>query len=172
MSASRHRLLGAILFAGIVSACASLLGVDDPTLGDPTTVAAEAGGPTGSDVSLGSKNDVGPKIRLESQAPTIEQGGGLDGEAVSKTMGQRMPALVGCVEDALKRNPNVKLEKVVLVMQVGTSGAVKTAGIEPKRVELTDWGGCIVQRAKKITFPPADSESEIQLPLVLGASMQ
>ncbi|MBL8951370.1 MAG: zinc-ribbon domain-containing protein [Myxococcaceae bacterium] len=131
-----------------------------------------SGGPTGSDVSLGSKSDVGPKVRLESQAPTVEKGGGLDGEAVAKTMGQRMPALVGCVEDALKRNPNVKLEKVTLVMQVGTSGAVKGAGIEPKRVELTDWGGCIIQRAKKISFPPADSESEIQLPLVLGASMQ
>jgi hypothetical protein len=25
-------------------------------------------------------------------------------------------------------------------------------------------------RAKKITFPPADSESEIQIPLVLGAT--
>jgi len=131
-----------------------------------------SGGPVGSDVSLGSKNDVGPKIRLESQAPTIEKGGGLDSEAVAKTMGERMKALVGCVEDALKRNPNVKLEKVTLVLQVGTSGAVKSAGLEPKRVELTDWGGCIVQRAKKISFPAADSESEIQIPLVLGASMQ
>ncbi len=131
-----------------------------------------SGGPTGSDVSLGSKNDVGPKIRLESQAPTIEKGGGLDSDAVAKTMGERMKALVGCVEDALKRNPNVKLEKVTLVLQVGESGAVKSAGLEPKRVELTDWGGCIVQRAKKIAFPAAESESEIQIPLVLGASMQ
>lgn len=131
-----------------------------------------SGGPVGSDVSLGSKSDVGPKIRLESQAPTIEKGGGLDADAVAKTMNERMKALVGCVEDALKRNPNVKLEKVVLVMQVGTSGAVKSVSLEPKRVELTDWGGCLRDRAKKITFPAADSESEIQIPLVLGASMQ
>ncbi|MBK7863925.1 MAG: zinc-ribbon domain-containing protein [Archangiaceae bacterium] len=128
-------------------------------------------GPTGSEVSLGSKSDVGPKVRLESQAPTIEKGGGLDADAVAKTMNERMKALVGCVEDALKRNPNVKLEKVVLVMQVGTSGAVKGVSLEPKRVELTDLGGCLRDRAKKITFPAADSDSEIQIPLVLGAAM-
>jgi predicted Zn finger-like uncharacterized protein len=130
-----------------------------------------SGGPSGSAVDLGSKSDVGPKVRLESQAPTIEKGGGLEPDAVAKTMNERMKALVGCVEDALKRNPNVKLEKVTLVMQVGTSGAVKAVSLEPKRVELTDWGGCLRDRAKKITFPPADSESEIQIPLVLGAAM-
>lgn len=130
-----------------------------------------SGGPAGSVVDLGSKNDVGPKIRIASEAPTVEKGGGLDADVVAKTMGERMKALVGCVEDALKRNPNVKLEKVVLVLQVGTSGAVKAVSLEPKRVELTDWGACIRDRAKKITFPAADSESEIQIPLVLGAAM-
>lgn len=131
-----------------------------------------SGGPSGSVVSLGAKSDVGPKVRMESSAPTVEKGGGLEPDAVAKVMNERMKALVGCVEDALKRNPNVKLEKVTLVMDVGTSGAVKTAGLEPKRVELTDWGGCIRDRAKKISFPPADSESEIQIPLVLGAAFQ
>ena len=69
-------------------------------------------------MSLGGKTDVGPKIRMESEAPTIEKGGGLDNEAVTKVMGERMKALTGCVEDFLKRNPNGKLEKVVLVLQI------------------------------------------------------
>ena len=46
---------------------------------------------------------------------------------------------------------------------------MKGASLEPKRLELTDWGACIRNRAKKIAFPPADSETELQVPLVLSA---
>jgi predicted Zn finger-like uncharacterized protein len=130
-----------------------------------------SGGPSGSDVTLGAKSDVGPKVRIESSAPTIEKGGGLDQAAVNKVMSERMKALTGCVEDALKRNPNVKLEKTMLVIDVAQSGAVKAAELSPKRIELTDWGGCIRDRARKIVFPAADGESQIEIPLVLGAQV-
>jgi predicted Zn finger-like uncharacterized protein len=131
-----------------------------------------AGGPKGSDVTLGAKSDVGPKNRLENSAPIVEKGGGLDPDVVSKVMGERMKGLQGCVEDALKRNPNVRLEKATLVLEVGTSGAVKGSGLEPKRLELTDWGGCIRDRARKITFPASDGETQVQIPLLLAASVQ
>jgi predicted Zn finger-like uncharacterized protein len=130
-----------------------------------------SGGPTGSDVDLGKKSDVGPKVHVDSSTPTVEKGGGLDTDAVSKVMAERMKAFTGCVEDALKRNPNVKLEKLTVVIEVASSGAVKGASLDPKRLELTDWGGCVRDKAKRIVFPAADGESQIEIPLVLGAQV-
>jgi predicted Zn finger-like uncharacterized protein len=130
------------------------------------------GGPANSDVSLGAKNDVGPKVRqIEASAPVVEKGGGLDAEAVQKVMAERMKAFTGCVEEALKKNPNVKLEKTVVVLDVATSGAVKSVTLQPHRLELTDWGGCIRDKAKRIVFPSADGESQIEIPLLLGAQV-
>ena len=106
-----------------------------------------------------------PQLLVWVNSPTV---------TMSEMASDTRPVLVsitGCVEEALKKNPNVKLEKTVVVLDVASSGAVKSVALQPHRLELTDWGGCIRDKAKRIVFPSADGESQIEIPLLLGAQV-
>ncbi len=119
------------------------------------------------------RKDAAPKLRgVETNAPAPSSAGGLPDDAAAKVVAQSQPAFQGCIEQSLRRNPNLKVGKVAVVVQVVKSGVVKSASIEPKKHLATDWGECLVNRARKMVFPPfsGDDEAEVQVPLVVGFS--
>ncbi len=120
------------------------------------------------------KKDVGPKLRGggDEAAPPTAHAGGLDDAAAAKVVAQSQPAFQSCIENALRRNPGLKVGKVIMHVSIGKSGAVKGTTIAPKVHEASDWGTCLAERAKRMVFPPfdGDDEAEIEVPLVVGVA--
>jgi hypothetical protein len=119
------------------------------------------------------KKDRGPKVRAEDDARSKSHAGGLDEKEAAKVVSNSQGAFQGCIEEALRRNPNLKVGKVAISVTVAPSGTVKAANIEPKTHENSEWGACLMQRAKRMVFPPfdGDEEAEVQVPLVVGVSL-
>lgn len=117
------------------------------------------------------KNSKGPRVRLEDRdkGPATASSG-LTQEAISKTVADKLKSFESCIEQALRRNPNLSVGPIEVVINVGMSGAVKSSGIDPAKHESSDWGQCMMQAAKRITFPASDGETEVKLPLKVGIS--
>ena len=135
-----------------------------------------SGNSSGSPVNLDSlKTDARVKVKpVFEDKPVVSEGSGLSAKAVSETVGKSQNAFQMCIEQALHKNPNMKVGKVTLVVEVGASGTVKTSGFEQKAYEMSDWGSCIRDRAKRMVFPQAsaDEETRVEIPLVVGVAMQ
>jgi hypothetical protein len=119
------------------------------------------------------KKDRGPKVRRDDDGAAKAHAGGLDEAEAAKVVAHSQMAFQDCIESGLRRNPNLKVGKVAMAVTVAPSGAVKGAAIVPKVHETSDWGSCLMQRAKRMVFPPFDGEeeAEIQVPLVVGVSL-
>jgi hypothetical protein len=120
------------------------------------------------------KKDRGPKIRGDDGEGAAKQHvGGLDESEAAKVVAHSQMAFQDCIESALRRNPNLKVGKVSMAVTVAPSGVVKGASIAPKVHETSDWGACLMTRAKRMVFPPfdGDDEAEIQVPLVVGVAL-
>lgn len=112
------------------------------------------------------------KDRNKGQAGMeVNKAGGLSDDAAMKTINQNIKGFNACIENALRRNPNLAVGNVQVVITVGTSGTVKTASVEPKKHEGSDWAQCMVSAAKRITFTASDGETELQVPFKVGVSM-
>lgn len=134
--------------------------------GDPTLLGGSGPGAVGT-----LRKDAVPKLRgVDTAAPAPATSGGLDDAVAAKVVAQSQPAFQGCIEEGLRRNPSMKVGKVSVVVLVAKSGVVKSASINPKQHEGSNWGGCLMQRAKRMVFPPfeGDDEAEVQVPLVVG----
>lgn len=120
-----------------------------------------------------SKANIGPRIKGEQKAADSTQGG-LDDAAAGKVVASSQAAFQGCIEEALKRQPNLKVGKITLTVHVGSSGTVIRTELEPRIHELSDWGKCLRERAKRMVFPAfaGDEETAVQIPLVVGVSVQ
>ena len=137
--------------------------------GDPTLPTGGMAAFYGQDEG---KRAIAPKIR-GGDAPAQQHAGGLDDASAARVVSSSQPAFQSCIEGGLRRNPNLKVGKIVMHVTVARSGTVKGATIEPRQHENSDWGGCLQQRAKRMVFPPfeGDDEAEIEVPLVVGVSL-
>jgi hypothetical protein len=119
------------------------------------------------------KKDRGPKIRSGDEGAAKEHAGGLDEADAAKVVAHSQMAFQDCIENALRRNPSLKVGKVSMAVSVAPSGVVKGASIAPKVHETSDWGACLLTRARRMVFPPfgGDEEAEIQVPLVVGVAL-
>ncbi len=120
------------------------------------------------------KTSVGPRVRVDADRPTVDSStGGLSEEAVSKVVSQSQPAFQQCIEAELHKNPNFKGGRFDIVATVGSSGAVKSAVISKKEIELSDLGDCLRRRARRMAFPTfaGDEETEVHIPLIMSQGM-
>ena len=88
-----------------------------------------------------------------------------------QAVADKSKAFQTCIDGALRRNPNLAVGSITVVLNVGTSGAVRSAGIEPKKHEVTDWGQCIMSTGKRIVFPGSDAETQVELPFKVGVAV-
>ena len=119
------------------------------------------------------KKTVGPKVRKTDQenSNSAVNASGLSPEAVSKVVADKSKAFQLCIDQALHRNPNLAVGNITVVLNVGASGAVKSAAIEPKKHEGSDWAQCMMGAARRIVFPSSDGETQVELPFKVGVSM-
>ncbi|MBL8915443.1 MAG: zinc-ribbon domain-containing protein [Archangium sp.] len=120
------------------------------------------------------KRQIGPKKRRDEDA--ANPGGavntsGLSQEAVAKVVADKNKAFQLCIDNALRRTPNLAVGKLDVVLTVSPSGAVKSAALNPKKHEMTDWGQCMMSTGKRIVFPSSDAETQIELPFTVGVAV-
>lgn len=112
-----------------------------------------------------------PKGKVESAPSREALAGGLDEAQVTKVVGQSQPAFQGCIEAALKKNPNLRVGKITLAATVAPSGAVTWAEIDKRDVARSELGECLISRARRMVFTPFEGEeTELQIPLMVTAS--
>jgi hypothetical protein len=116
----------------------------------------------------------GPKVRKDdgepAQGPQVNAAG-LSQEAAMKVVADKSKAFQQCVETALHRNPNLAVGNILVVLTVGASGAVKSATVEPRKHEASDWAQCMMAAAKRIVFPGSDGETQLELPFKVGVAI-
>lgn len=115
----------------------------------------------------------GPKVRKGDDEPsgTEVNQGGLTQEAAMKVVADKLKAFQTCIDNALRRNPNLAVGNIVVVMNVGASGAVKSASVEPKKHEGSEWAQCMVSTGKRIVFPASDGDTTLELPFKVGVAV-
>lgn len=116
-----------------------------------------------------NKTNKGPKDRNNN--PNAIASAGLKDDVAAKVVSDNIKTFNLCIEEALRRNPNLKVGAITVKLTVGQSGAVTAATIDPAQHQNSDWGGCMIKAAKRIVFPGSDGETEVQIPLKLGVSM-
>ncbi|MEW6434941.1 MAG: GYF domain-containing protein [Myxococcota bacterium] len=119
------------------------------------------------------KKTVGPKVRKSDQeaAGATVNSAGLSPEAVAKVVADKSKAFQLCIDTALHRNPNLAVGNITVVLSVGASGAVKSAAIEPRKHEGSDWAQCMMGAARRIVFPASDGETQVELPFKVGVAL-
>jgi hypothetical protein len=121
-----------------------------------------------------AKTDKGPRVRKDAEVKEKDTStGGLSEDSVSKVVAQSQPAFQQCIEEELRKNPGFRGGKINIVATVGSSGVVKRAEIDRKDIDLSDLGGCLKKRAKRMQFSSfsGDEETEVHIPLILSATM-
>lgn len=120
----------------------------------------------------GDQVNKGPRVRAEDRPnqKTLDSSG-LSQEASQKVIADKIKGFEACVEQALRRTPNLAVGPIDVVLNVGASGAVTSANIVPAKHNNSDWGVCMRDVAKRIVFPKSDGETEVSLPLKVGVAM-
>jgi predicted Zn finger-like uncharacterized protein len=95
---------------------------------------------------------------------------GLTAEQVRKKLDEHKPALQGCVDEALRRDPNLKLGRIHIATTIAPSGQVTSARIDRRAVEHAPLGACLRKATRKIVFPPFTGEPfDVDIPIFVSA---
>ncbi|MGA9522769.1 MAG: AgmX/PglI C-terminal domain-containing protein [Myxococcaceae bacterium] len=120
-----------------------------------------------------SKKSVGPRLRkgAEEKATDTSSGGPSD-ESIAKVVANNQTAFQFCIEQELRKNPNLRVPKFYLVATVASSGVVKNAGIDRKDIDSSNLGECLKTRAKRMVFAQFSGDDvDVEIPLIVGVAM-
>jgi serine/threonine protein kinase len=105
--------------------------------------------------------EVGPALKAPSTSTSAKPSdGGV--AALNRAFAKRSGALQGCFArnaDALQGSPQVTIR-----FQVGVSGAVESASLQPAALTGTALGGCVLDVARKTVFPPQEKPVAFSIP--------
>lgn len=115
----------------------------------------------------------GPRIRKDAEAKaTNTNAGALSAEQISRVVQQSQSAFQSCIEQELRKNPNMRVPRFYIVATVAPSGVVKSTSIDRKDVDNTNLGECLKTRARRMTFAQFEGEEvDIEIPLIVGTAM-
>jgi hypothetical protein len=95
-------------------------------------------------------------------APALSQ------EQLLRKVDESKPALQGCVDEALKRDPSLRVGKILISTTIAPSGAVTSARIDQKAVDQSPLGACLKTAARKLQFPPFTGEAlAVDIPIAV-----
>jgi predicted Zn finger-like uncharacterized protein len=117
--------------------------------------------------------DKGPRVRRneEVRAPSSSTGG-LSPEELHKVVSGSQSAFQNCIEQELRKNPNLKLPRFYIRATVGNSGTVTGVSIDRREVDGTPLGECLKTRARRMTFAQfAGDELVVEIPLIVGVAL-
>jgi predicted Zn finger-like uncharacterized protein len=110
------------------------------------------------------KTEAKPKEMPEALAT------GLTADQVRRKLDDNKPALQGCIDEALRRDPNLRVGKIHIGTTIAPSGQVTQARIDKGTVEQSRLGACLRQVTKKIAFPAFSGDAfDVDIPIVVTA---
>src|SRR5207245_916522 len=78
---------------------------------------------------------------------------GLTAGQVRKKLDENKSALQGCIDEALKRDPNLRVGKIHIATTIAPTGQVTTAKIDKRTVNDSPLGSCLKRATMHIAFP-------------------
>ena len=157
----------ALVVAGAILAYALLYGRKDREPAAPADAAAPPPAATQSPAAAqgepkAEEKPAGAVPRESAAAPS------LDPDELKRKVDESKPALQGCVDEALKRDPALRVGKILISTTIAPSGAVTSARIDQKAVDQSPLGACLKTTARKMQFPPFAGEAfAVDIPIVV-----
>ena len=109
--------------------------------------------------------------RALAGAPALS--GGLTVEQVRKKLEENRGALRGCIDEALRRDPNLRVRKIHVATTIAPSGQVTAAEIDDRTVNQSPLGTCLKRATRRIVFPSFAGEPfDVDIPIVVTARVQ
>ncbi len=120
-----------------------------------------------------SKRSVGPRMRQGAEEKATDRSsGGPSDDAIAKVVTNNQQAFQFCIEQELRKNPNLRVPKFYLVATVASSGVVKKAGIDRREIDASNLGECLKARARRMVFAQFSGEDvDVEIPLIVGVAM-
>ena len=114
----------------------------------------------------------GPKAAPAAETPAPESAGEvLTSDQVRKKLDENKGALQSCIDDALHRNPNLRVGKILIATTISPSGAVTGAKIDKRTVDESPLGSCLKRATRRIVFPSFSGEGfEVDIPISVNAN--
>ena len=76
----------------------------------------------------------------------------------------------GCIDEALRRNPNLRVRKIHVATTIAPSGQVTAAEIDDRTVNQSPLGTCLKRATRRIVFPSFAGEPfDVDIPIVVTA---
>ena len=139
-----------------------------PPVSPVTTVpgpgpAAPTGAPSAATAPKADK----PAARAEARP---EPSTGLTADQVRRKLDENKGALQGCIDEALRRDPNLRVGKIHIATTIAPTGAVTQAKIDKNTVDQSPLGACLRRATRKIAFPAFSGEAfDVDIPIVVTA---
>ena len=110
------------------------------------------------------------QVPPQEAVPAPPSATGLTADQVHRKLDENKPALQGCVDEALRRDPQLKVGKIHVATTIAPSGAVTAARIDQPSVDESPLGACLKRVTKRIEFPQfAGSAFDVDIPIVVTA---
>ena len=95
---------------------------------------------------------------------------GLSADQVRKKLDDNKGALQGCIDEALRRDPNLRVGRIHISTTIAPSGQVTAARIDKRNVDDGPLGICLKRTTRKISFPSFTGEPfEVDIPITVTA---
>ena len=102
--------------------------------------------------------------------PAPPAAAGLTAEQVRRKLDEHKPALQGCVDDALRRDPNLRVGQIHVATTIAPTGEVTDARIDRQNVDESPLGACLKRATKQIVFPRfSGSAFDVDIPISVSA---
>jgi hypothetical protein len=125
---------------------------------------------------------VSPVAPAETSARTAEQkpaeapgpeptaaGPAVPPDVLKKKVDESMPALQGCVDQALQRDPALRLGRLLILATVAPNGTVTSTRIDKRTVDQSALGACLKAATQNIRFPSFNGAAmPVDIPIVVA----
>ena len=130
---------------------------------------AKAAAPPPTPVTTVPPEEEKPKPKPEPK-PEPPNSTGLTADQVRRKLDENKGALQGCIDEALRRDPNLRVGKIHIATRIAPTGAVTQAKIDKNTVDQSPLGACLRRATKKIAFPTFSGEAfDVDIPIVVTA---
>jgi len=95
---------------------------------------------------------------------------GLTADQVRRKLDENKPVLQDCVDDALRRDPSLKVGKIHVATTIAPSGQVTAARIDRQNVDESALGACLKRATQRIVFPQFSGAAfDVDIPISVGS---
>jgi predicted Zn finger-like uncharacterized protein len=140
----------------------------------PDARASAAAQPGGAPAPPAAARNNPPERRGAAEAPPHRQEERADlplsASAVRRKLDENKRALQVCVDEALLRDPGLRVGNLNVAATIAASGAVSAVRIDNRAVDQSALGACLKGTTRRIVFPSFAGEPfEVDIPIVVGS---